>query len=35
MEKNPFENGGNLTEITRLYRVDRALYDRLKEQAKK
>ena len=35
MDKNPFENGGNLTEQTRLYRTNRALYDQLKAQAKK
>mgnify|MGYP003139363680 CR=1 FL=1 len=35
MEKNPFENGGNLTEQTRLWQVDRALYERLRDQAKK
>ena len=35
MEKNPFENGGNLTEQTRLYQVDRDLYYRLRDQAKK
>lgn len=35
MEKNPFENGGNLTEQTRLWNLDRALYERLRDQAKK
>ena len=35
MDKNPFLNGGNLTEITRLYKVDRPLYERLKAEAGK
>tara|TARA_R100001082_G_scaffold74337_1_gene42903 strand:- start:896 stop:1603 length:708 start_codon:yes stop_codon:yes gene_type:complete len=35
MDKNPFENGGNLTEQTRLYQVDRDLYYRLRDQSKK
>ena len=35
MDKNPFENGGNLTEQMRLFRTNKALYDQLKAQAKK
>ena len=35
MKKNPFEDGGNITEQMRLYRTDRNLYDRLKSQAKR
>ena len=35
MEKNPFLNGGNLSEQTRLWQVDRALYERLRDEAKK
>ena len=35
MDKNPFENGGNLTEQMRLFRTNKPLYDQLKAQAKK
>ena len=35
MKKNPFEDGGNITEIMRLYNTDRDLYDRLLAQSKK
>ena len=35
MKKNPFEDGGNFTEIMRLYNTDRDLYDRLLAQSKK
>ena len=34
MKENPFENGGNVTEQMRLYRTDKALYDRLLAQSK-
>ena len=34
MDKNPFENGGNLTEQMRLYKTNRPLYDQLKAAAK-
>jgi hypothetical protein len=34
MKKNPFEDGGNITEIMRLYRTDKDLYDRLLAQSK-
>jgi len=34
MKKNPFEDGGNVTEQMRLYNTDRALYDRLLAQSK-
>tara|TARA_Y100001963_G_C6791211_1_gene455496 strand:- start:2985 stop:3671 length:687 start_codon:yes stop_codon:yes gene_type:complete len=34
MRENPFENGGNVTEQMRLYRTDKALYDRLLAQSK-
>ena len=34
MNKNPFENGGNLTEQMRLYKTNRPLYDQLKAAAK-
>ena len=35
MKKNPFEDGGNITEQMRLYKTDRNLYERLKSQAKR
>ena len=35
MKKNPFEDGGNITEIMRLYNTDRELYERLLAQSKK
>ena len=34
MKENPFENGGNVTEQMRLYKTDKALYDRLLAQSK-
>ena len=34
MKGNPFEDGGNITEQMRLYRTDKALYDRLLAQSK-
>ena len=34
MIENPFENGGNVTEQMRLYKTDKALYDRLLAQSK-
>jgi len=34
MDKNPFEDGGNLTEQMRLFRTNKPLYDQLKAQAR-
>jgi len=35
MKKNPFEDGGNITEQMRLWRTDRDLYNRLKSAVKR